>query len=222
MKRLVGLAVAVAILIAALSSHGKSTTSTVASSEPATSLPTTAARPAPHPRHRPPGGHYKPCDQNISVGPDTTCAFADNVFRAFASEAENGSEEATVTADSPVTHKSYVMACHTSDGTTLCTGGNSARVRFPLWAAQVYNQPSEPEAESGGEAPEGEAEPKGGGGEECTSGSYENSSGNIVCSPEESESEPAGATARCNDGTWSFSEHHSGTCSSHGGVREWL
>jgi hypothetical protein len=29
---------------------------------------------------------------------------------------------------------------------------------------------------------------------------------------------PAGATAKCNDGTFSESAHHSGTCSHHGGV----
>jgi len=35
-------------------------------------------------------------------------------------------------------------------------------------------------------------------------------------------STPAGATARCRDGTYSFSQHHSGTCSHHGGVAAWL
>ena len=33
---------------------------------------------------------------------------------------------------------------------------------------------------------------------------------------------PPGATARCRDGTYSFSEHRSGTCSHHGGVAVWL
>jgi Protein of unknown function (DUF3761) len=33
---------------------------------------------------------------------------------------------------------------------------------------------------------------------------------------------PAGATALCNDGTYSFSQHHQGTCSHHGGVAQWL
>jgi uncharacterized protein DUF3761 len=33
---------------------------------------------------------------------------------------------------------------------------------------------------------------------------------------------PPGATARCNDGTFSFSTTHSGTCSHHGGVAMWL
>ena len=31
---------------------------------------------------------------------------------------------------------------------------------------------------------------------------------------------PAGATAKCADGAYSFSRHHSGTCSSHGGVAQ--
>jgi hypothetical protein len=31
-----------------------------------------------------------------------------------------------------------------------------------------------------------------------------------------------GATAQCRDGTYSFSQHHSGTCSYHGGVAAWL
>ena len=33
---------------------------------------------------------------------------------------------------------------------------------------------------------------------------------------------PPGATARCRDGTYSYSQHHSGTCSHHGGVAQWL
>jgi hypothetical protein len=37
-----------------------------------------------------------------------------------------------------------------------------------------------------------------------------------------SASAPPGATARCRDGTYSFSHHHSGTCSHHGGVAQWL
>ena len=37
-----------------------------------------------------------------------------------------------------------------------------------------------------------------------------------------SNTDPTGATAKCKDGTYSKSTHHSGTCSSHGGVAEWL
>jgi len=33
---------------------------------------------------------------------------------------------------------------------------------------------------------------------------------------------PAGASAKCRDGTYSFSQHRRGTCSHHGGVTNWL
>ena len=33
---------------------------------------------------------------------------------------------------------------------------------------------------------------------------------------------PPGATALCNDGTYSYSQHRSGTCSHHGGVKQWI
>jgi hypothetical protein len=52
--------------------------------------------------------------------------------------------------------------------------------------------------------------------------SYVNVDGNEVHSPAYSNSVPAGATAICRDGTYSFSQHRSGTCSRHGGVAEWL
>lgn len=53
----------------------------------------------------------------------------------------------------------------------------------------------------------------------CTNGSYVNSSGNTVCSP--SATNTGGATARCNDGSYSYSQHRSGTCSGHKGVAVW-
>jgi hypothetical protein len=56
----------------------------------------------------------------------------------------------------------------------------------------------------------------------CTNGTYVNTYGNTVCSPEPAPSAPAGATAQCVDGTYSFSQSRSGTCSHHGGVGQWL
>jgi hypothetical protein len=52
---------------------------------------------------------------------------------------------------------------------------------------------------------------------------YNNSDGNQVHSPAYSNdgSVPTGATAQCADGTYSFSQHRSGTCSYHGGVVTW-
>ena len=52
---------------------------------------------------------------------------------------------------------------------------------------------------------------------------YKNSDGQTVHSPAHSNGgPPAGATALCNDGTYSFSQHRQGTCSYHGGVAKWL
>jgi hypothetical protein len=52
--------------------------------------------------------------------------------------------------------------------------------------------------------------------------SYTNVDGNQVHSPAYSNTVPAGATAICRDGAYSFSQHRSGTCSGHGGVAQWL
>ena len=51
---------------------------------------------------------------------------------------------------------------------------------------------------------------------------YTNVSGHHVHRPIRAASAPVGASARCGDGSWSFSEHHQGTCSHHGGVSRWL
>lgn len=51
---------------------------------------------------------------------------------------------------------------------------------------------------------------------------YTNSRGERVQSPTRYDSAPAGATALCRDGTYSFSRSRRGTCSHHGGVAKWL
>jgi Protein of unknown function (DUF3761) len=51
---------------------------------------------------------------------------------------------------------------------------------------------------------------------------YTNVDGERVPSPVHSRSVPAGASAKCGDGTYSFSRHRQGTCSHHGGVAQWL
>lgn len=67
----------------------------------------------------------------------------------------------------------------------------------------------------------------------CGSGYYRNSAGNCIPSPRRprggqtqgvlsAPTIPAGATACCRDGTYSFSQSRRGTCSGHGGVASWL
>jgi hypothetical protein len=52
--------------------------------------------------------------------------------------------------------------------------------------------------------------------------SYINTNGERVQSPTYYDSAPAGASAQCRDGTYSFSKNRRGTCSGHGGVARWL
>lgn len=55
-------------------------------------------------------------------------------------------------------------------------------------------------------------------------GTYVNRDGVVVHDPAHTVSGtvPSGASAQCRDGTYSFSQHHRGTCSHHGGVSRWL
>ncbi|MBM7129385.1 DUF3761 domain-containing protein [Dyella mobilis] len=55
-------------------------------------------------------------------------------------------------------------------------------------------------------------------------GAYVNRDGVVVHRPAHTVSGavPPGASAQCRDGSYSFSLHHRGTCSHHGGVSQWL
>jgi len=50
---------------------------------------------------------------------------------------------------------------------------------------------------------------------------YQNVDGIKVHAPAYAPTIPEGASARCRDGTYSFSLNRRGTCSHHGGVAEW-
>jgi hypothetical protein len=56
----------------------------------------------------------------------------------------------------------------------------------------------------------------------CGPDSYVNVDGECVHRPVRATRPPAGAAAKCRDGTYSFSQHRRGTCSYHGGVAAWL
>jgi hypothetical protein len=51
---------------------------------------------------------------------------------------------------------------------------------------------------------------------------YTNVDGKRVHRPVHATHTPARATAKCGDGTYSFSQHSRGTCSHHGGVSSWI
>ena len=55
----------------------------------------------------------------------------------------------------------------------------------------------------------------------CNHRHYVNRSGHVVHSPSCGAHEEGTPHATCRDGSTSFSEHHRGTCSRHGGVTSW-
>ena len=58
----------------------------------------------------------------------------------------------------------------------------------------------------------------------CAADYYRNSSGVCIHRPVRTQDSavPQRATARCRDGSYSFSQHRQGTCSHHGGVTRWI
>ncbi|MFD3419993.1 DUF3761 domain-containing protein [Streptomyces decoyicus] len=60
------------------------------------------------------------------------------------------------------------------------------------------------------------------GGSSSSGGTGSEGSGGSASGGEEQPQAPAGASARCNDGTYSYSGHRRGTCSHHHGVAVWL
>ena len=56
---------------------------------------------------------------------------------------------------------------------------------------------------------------------DCNSSTYVNSNGEVVHSPSCGKPSEGHETAICGDGSHSYSKHHRGTCSRHGGVGKW-
>jgi hypothetical protein len=73
-----------------------------------------------------PTGGTTSCDDGLSVGPNTSCPFAQNVRDAYFSS--GGSS--IVSAGSPVTGQVYTMSC-SAGSPHVCRGGNNASVFFP-------------------------------------------------------------------------------------------
>jgi hypothetical protein len=158
---------------------------------------------------------------------------------SYSLESPNATITGTVSLGAKVTvnhHRASVHGRHWSKTLQLRLGENRVTIEATLKGRRsakktitVTREKSPAEVEAEAHAREGEASEEtkshstvGPSPEECTNGTYVNSAGNTVCRPEASPSAPAGATAECADGTYSFSESRSGTCSHHGGVARWL
>jgi hypothetical protein len=71
-----------------------------------------------------PSGGRTSCGGDLSVGPNTSCPFAESVRSAYP-----GSDTA-FSVYSSVTGRTYTMRC-TTGSPHVCTGGNNASVYFP-------------------------------------------------------------------------------------------
>ncbi|HEX5345865.1 MAG TPA: DUF3761 domain-containing protein [Pseudonocardiaceae bacterium] len=134
-----------------------------------------------------------------------------------------GCQNGTVTQSSDPQSQVSSSSAAPSPGPTLLTTA-PAVVAAPIPAASPAALPPPPPQVS---APRiaAVAPPAAGSAQQsasCDADYYRNSNGNCVHRPQQAAAAPAGATARCSDGEYSFSQHRQGTCSGHGGVAQWL
>jgi hypothetical protein len=193
-------------LYGAVCLEGCGTTTTVTQTAPA-SIPTAAGAATPQ------SSRLRRCDPNISANTNTSCPFAENVFKAYAEsyQAAGGTQPSSVGASSPVTGRTYSMFCATSNSVVTCTGGQNALVIFPLHAVEVYG----PVPPTTGTSP---APPPSTGGEDV--GSYSHSSDAQFCSTHQcigAFQTESGYIVQCVDGTYSHAGGIQGACSHHGG-----
>ncbi len=123
---LAGIAVG-ALAAAGVFSHGTTTQTITSARHTLPSKPGhrggSPGRPAPKSGS---GGGTSSCGGDLSVGPATTCGFAQNVEQAYL---QSSGGDTSVTASSPATGQTYVMHC-TGGSPHVCTGGNNASVYF--------------------------------------------------------------------------------------------
>ena len=107
-----------------------SSTTTPATTAPATTTPATTPVPA----------GFTSCGSGVYAGPDTSCPFALNVYRAATADGDTP----VVTAYSPVTGKSYSLALTSTNPVTYngASNGNTALVEWGLTTATPAAAPA--------------------------------------------------------------------------------
>jgi serine/threonine protein kinase len=127
---LAGIAVGALAAAGVFSSNNGASTITSTQAAHAIAKPTTARhsvkKPPKHKVTTPPAGGTSSCGGDLSVGPDTSCPFAQNVESAY-DQSSGGTTD--VAAYSPVTGVTYTMHC-TGGTPHVCTGGHNATVYF--------------------------------------------------------------------------------------------
>jgi uncharacterized protein YgiM (DUF1202 family) len=130
-------------------------------------------------------------------------------------ELEQG-EQLSLVQQQPV--GAWYKVRHLQSGKTGWVHGNTIKLTSSAKSTSSVTQESNSEASTSSSAPPRQPTTRAG----RSADTYTNVDGVEVPRPRRSATIPAGATARCADGTYSFSRNHRGTCSHHGGVAEWL
>ena len=149
---------------------------------------------------------------------------------AFPAYAATTSNEATVTCKDGSTSKAGKGACSHHGGVAKEAAGaatTSAPPKSEKAAAKVEDEGAMVTCKDGtsSKAGKGACSHHGGVQKDMTPGKSAEAPRAEPATPSPSAASskaPSGATARCKDGTFSHSKQHSGTCSNHGGVEEWL
>ena len=114
-------------------------------SAPASSAPAAPAATTPAPAAFAPGSGFTSCGSGVYAGPDTSCPFALNVWRAATADGNTP----VVTAYSPVTGQSYSLALTSTNPVTYngASNGNTALVEWwPASSAPAAGAPATPAA----------------------------------------------------------------------------
>jgi hypothetical protein len=225
--KLFGVVMVVAAMLAGCGSSGTATTNTTSVST--TSQATPAAKVVPVALHMAQGSYSVSAprttvsgtaSRNASISVNGTKAIAHSGHWHDSLHLRIGSNqvevEATMSGRAPTTRVIHVVRHHSAAELEALAHARELRVEAERQHEAEARERKEREAAANREHEQTQQQA------ECPNGTYENTAGNIVCKPYESSTQPAGATAECEDGTYSFSESRSGTCSHHGGVKRWL
>lgn len=196
---------------------------------PAAEAPAAATPPPPPPVVHVPPALTLTCPAPVTLGTATAnltfgyrLAEGDSPAARWTIDYGDGTNAATPSAAQAVSHTyrspgSWTVTATVADGNGL-TSSSTCRTS---WTKPAPAPAPTPAAATPAPAPSATPAPASG---LSNNNTYVNSDGNTVHSPAFTPNgqPPAGATAQCRDGSWSFSQHHSGTCSGHGGVDHWV
>lgn len=154
------------------------------------------------------GGPASPADPASPAAPTSRVAAADRPV-----------SKTTTRTSSPAAPR----AARVADASPRISTTTAARVAAPKPAVErVVARPSSPSAKAPATTSSKPA-PSTSRATACDEDThYVNAKGTCVLRPVAGPVAPAGATAKCQDGTYSSSQSRSGTCSRHGGVAQWL